>query len=186
MRLIASLLLVGMWCLPCRAVEVTDVDPGDVANWLPVRIEAPAAFDPIAFVRVISVFPDPTDGSLSDVTLPAAPYQFWLKRSANAHPSHATWWQDLNVVLYGSPIGGVNYLQLLREDSVAPELVLRPQPTLYPPGTPPNDRVVLARLWTVDNGTPHDELAVVHLIPEPSSATLALFAAIGLYRKRSA
>lgn len=69
----------------------------------------------------------------------------------------------------------MNYLLLNRDEATASALVLRPKPQFYPPQTPPNDRVVWARFWTVDDGTPRDVLVTTdfQLVPEPSMAILA-------------
>jgi hypothetical protein len=176
MRVIASVLLVGLSCSPCRAVFLTGVDPGDAANWVPVRIEVPSAFDPISFVEARSINTDPADGLIGGAILPTAPYPFWLKRSANPFSSHPTWWLEIGITLNGSAIGGFNQFLLERDEAMAQEIVLRPKPEIYPPGVPPNDRVVPARLWSVDDGTPRDALAIMQFVPEPSGAALALMA----------
>jgi hypothetical protein len=187
MRVLASMMLVGLCCCPCRAAFLTGVDPGDPANWLAATIEVPSEFGPVNSIQARSINTDPSDGTMGEALLPTAPYQFWLKRSANPFGSHPTWWLEIAITLFGSPIGGSNQFLLERDEATAQAIVLRPKPEIYPPGVPPNDRVVPARLWTVDDGTPRDALAIINFVPEPSSAALALLAlAVRLLRSRSA
>jgi hypothetical protein len=170
-----------------HAAYVTGTNPNDDANWVPVTIEAPPEFGTIASARIYTIYGD-TDSSYADVTIPTAPYQFWLRRGADPHPGHSTWWVDIGLWLNGSPIGGgMNYLLLNRDEATAAALVLRPKPEFYPPLAPPNDRVDWARFWTVDDGTPRDALAITQFrngIPEPGAATLAIFAAIAVQFRR--
>jgi hypothetical protein len=176
MRCLATAAILSLVSAYGHAAYVTDVDPNDDANWLPVTIEAPPEFGSITSVRVYSVFPD-VDGTYGDVRIPTAPYQFWLRRAADSHPGHPIWWLSLAFFLNGSPIGGgQNDITLMRDEGMAPELVLRPKPEFYPPLTPPNDRVDWARFWTVDDGTPRDALVPTdfRLVPEPSSAVMIL------------
>jgi hypothetical protein len=185
MRTIVCLLLLGCWCSTCQAQDITGVDPADTVNWLPVTIAPPSEFGAITSVRVRS-----NDASVSgDFIVPTAPYPFWIKRNVDPHPGHSTWWVSLGIFLNGSPIGGgQNIVTLVRDEALASSVVLRPKPEFYPPLTPPNDRVVWSRFWTVDDGTPRDALTPTDFrpVPEPSCAAMALMAvtAGSLWRRR--
>ena len=182
---LASILSLAPTC--AQAAYLTATNPNDDVNWVPVTIEAPPEFGAFSSIGANTVFPD-TDGTYANVNLPAAPYQFWLRRGANPHPSSSTWWVDIRLWFIDSPIGGgLNYLQLHRDEATAAALVLRPQPQFFPPMTPPNDRVVWSRFWTVDDGTPRDALVPTdfRLVPEPSTALIAITAsAVGMLALR--